>query len=88
MAIMDKLTTIAATVGEKAGEAIESSKLAIKIKEEERKIEAAAEEIGNIIIEKLDAGETMDDRIAAQYEKVIAARKAIEELKALQQEEK
>jgi len=84
MAFKDKLSAIAATVGEKAGDAIESGKIAIKIKEEERKMDNNAERIGKIIIDKLDNGEEMEEGIMELYALIKQSREAIEALRAEQ----
>ena len=67
MALKDKLTSIATTVGGRANNAIENGKLNLKINGEERKIAEYTLHIGELLVEKLDAGETFDDEIAALY---------------------
>ena len=65
MALKDKLTSFATTVGGRANNAIENGKLGLKINGEERKIAEYTLHIGELIVERLDAGETFDDEIAS-----------------------
>lgn len=91
MALKDKLTNLgnlASTVGGRANNAIENGKLGLKINSEEKKIAEYTLHIGELLVEKLDAGETFDDEIAALYasiqasrDVIAAARKDIEENK-------
>lgn len=90
MAFLDKmgdaLTNLAATATEKAGSAIESGKLALKISGEERKISEATMKLGELILTRIDAGESYDEEIAVIYNEVRAAREAINEARDQQQE--
>ncbi len=90
MAFLDKmgdaLTNLAATATEKAGSAIESGKLALKISGEERKISEATMKLGELLLARIDDGESYDEEIAVIYDEVRAARQAIDEAKAQQQD--
>ena len=77
MALKDKLTSIATTVGGRANNAIENGKLNLKINGEERKIAEYTLHIGELIVERLDAGEAFDDEIAALYDSIKASRDVI-----------
>lgn len=77
MALLDKLNTLAATATSKANNAIENGKLNLKINSEERKIAEFTLNIGELLVDKLDAGETFDDEIMALYASIQAAREVI-----------
>ena len=77
MAFKDLLTNFATTVGGRANNAIENGKLGLKINGEERKIAEYTLHIGDLIVEKLDAGEAFDDEIAALYASIQASRDVI-----------
>ena len=77
MALLDKLNTLAATATNKANNAIENGKLNLKINSEERKIAEFTLNIGELLVDKLDAGETFDDEIMALYASIQAAREVI-----------
>ena len=77
MALKDRLTSIATTVGGRANNAIENGKLNLKINGEERKIAEYTLHIGELIVERLDAGEAFDDEIAALYDSIKASRDVI-----------
>ncbi len=77
MALLDKLNTLAATATSKANNAIENGKLNLKINSEERKIAEFTLNIGELLVDKLDAGETFDDEIMALYDSIQAAREVI-----------
>lgn len=57
MAFLDKLTDAAATLTDKAGDVVETTKLKAKISGEKKAIEADLAQIGRIYYEKLKAGE-------------------------------
>ena len=82
MALRDRLTSIATTVGGRANNAIENGKLNLKINGEERKIDEYTLHIGELIVERLDAGEAFDDEIAALYASIQASRDVIAAAKA------
>lgn len=77
MALRDKLNSLAATATSKANSAIETGKLSLKISNEERKITEFTLNIGELMLDKLDAGETFDDEIMALYLSIQAAREVI-----------
>ena len=58
MALQEKLNNLAASAGSKVNSAIESGKLHIKINNEERKITEFILNLGELTLDKLDAGET------------------------------
>ncbi len=77
MALKDRLTSFATTVGGRANNAIENGKLGLKISGEERKINDYTLQIGELIVERLDNGETFDDEIAALFASIKASRDVI-----------
>lgn len=74
MALKDKLTSLASTVGGRANTAIENGKLGWKINTEEKKITEFTLHIGELMVERLDAGETFGDEVAALYASILASR--------------
>ena len=77
MAFIDNLTNLANTVGDWANNAIESSKLNMKISGEEKKIAEYTRGIGALLVERLDAGEEFGDEVAALYESIKGSRDVI-----------
>ncbi|MBR5533937.1 MAG: zinc ribbon domain-containing protein [Ruminiclostridium sp.] len=77
MALRDKLNILAAAATDKANSAIETGKLTYKINVEEKKIEAFTLAIGDLLVDKLDNGETFDDEIMALYASILASRDVI-----------
>ena len=77
MALRDKLNLLAAAATDKANSAIESGKLTYKINAEEKKIADFTLAIGNLLVDKLDNGETFDDEIMALYASILACRDVI-----------
>ena len=77
MAFIDNLTSFANTVGDWANNAIESSKLNMKISGEEKKIAEYTRGIGALLVERLDAGENFGDEVAALYDSIKASRDVI-----------
>ena len=78
MAWKEKLSNLATTVGGRANNAIENGKLGLKINGEERKIADYTLHIGELIVERLDAGdESYGDEIAALYASILASRDVI-----------
>lgn len=63
MALRDKLNSLAAEAASKANTAIENGKLSLKINNEEKKIDEFTLNIGELVLDKLDGGETFDDEI-------------------------
>ena len=82
MALLDKLNNLAAAATTKANSAIETGKLNLKIATEEKKITEFTLNIGDLMVDKLDAGETFDDEIMALYASIQATREVIAGAKA------
>jgi len=77
MALREKLTSLANSAAGRANNAIENGKLGLKINGEERKINEYTMQIGELLVDKLDNGETFDDEIAALYSSIQASREII-----------
>lgn len=77
MALLDKLNILAAVATDKANSAIESGKLTYKVSAEEKKIADFTMAIGDLLVDKLDNGETFDDEIMALYASIQASRDVI-----------
>ena len=82
MALRDKLNSLAAEAASKANTAIENGKLSLKINNEEKKIDEFTLNIGELVLDKLDGGETFDDEIMALYSSIQAAREVIARARA------
>ena len=82
MALRDKLNNLATAATSKANSAIENGKLSLKIANEEKKINEFTLSIGELLLDKLDAGEVFDDEIAALYDSIKASREIIDAAKA------
>ena len=67
MALRDKLNSLAAEAASKANTAIENGKLSLKINNEEKKIDEFTLNIGELVLDKLDGGETFDDEIGRAH---------------------
>ena len=72
-----KANSLAAEAASKANTAIENGKLSLKINTEEKKIDEFTLNIGELILDKLDGGETFDDEIMALYSSIQASREVI-----------
>ena len=77
MALLDKLNVLAAAATDKANSAIETGKLTYKVSAEEKKIADFTLAIGDLLVDKLDNGETFDDEIMALYASILASRDVI-----------
>ena len=77
-----KANSLAVEAAAKANLAIENSKLNLKIGNEEKKIDTFTVSIGELILDKLDGGETFDDEIMALYSSIQASREAITNARA------
>lgn len=88
MALRDKLNSLAAgaasranilasEAASKANTAIETGKLSLKINNEEKKIDEFTLNIGELILDKLDNGEVLDDEVMALYSSIQACREVI-----------
>lgn len=73
----NKANSLAMGAASKANTAIENGKLSLKINTEERKIDEFTLNIGELILDKLDGGETFDDEIMALYSSIQASRDVI-----------
>lgn len=83
----DALTNLAATATEKAGSAIESGKLALKISGEEKKISEATMRLGEIFLARLDACQGFDEEVMEVYDQIRAARETITEIRSQQKDD-
>ena len=72
-----KANSLAKDAASKANTAIENGKLSLKINNEEKKIDEFTLNIGELILDQLDGGETFDDEIMALYSSIQAARDVI-----------
>ena len=77
-----KANSLAVEAAAKANLAIENSKLNLKIGNEEKKIDTFTVSIGELILDKLDGGETFDDEIMALYSSIQASRETITNARA------
>jgi len=82
MTFLDKLSSIAKDVGEKAGDAVEITKLKAKVGKEKDMIEDKLKKIGDFYHEKFTSGEEIDDSIESLCKEINEHNKAIEELQA------
>lgn len=81
MAFFDKINQIANSAGEKASGAIEIGKLNVKVSSEEKKITTATVQLGECLLQKLDAGEGFDETIMSLYDQITASRTTVQELR-------
>lgn len=79
MAFLDKLTDVAANLTDKAGDAIETTKLKSKISSEKKAIELELAGIGRIYYEKMKAGEEVTPEAAEIAARIDAHYRVIEE---------
>ena len=82
MAFLDKLSSIAKDVTEKAGEAVEITKLKAKVSKEKSAIEDSLKKIGEYYLEKFNAGEVSDEAVKVFCDEIAEKNKNIEELMA------
>ena len=80
MAFLDKLSSIAKDVTDKAGDAVEITKLKAKVNKEKSAIEDSVKKIGEYYLEKYLAGETSDETLKVMCEEIAAKNKNIEEI--------
>jgi hypothetical protein len=73
----NKANSLAKDAASKANTAIENGKLSLKINNEQKKIDEFTLNIGELILDKLDGGETFDDEIMALYSSIQASRDVI-----------
>ncbi len=82
MSFLDKLSSIAKDAGEKAGEAVEITKLKHKVSKEKDAIEDALKKIGEFYLDKCNSGEELPEPIAAICGEIKTHNEAIEDLMA------
>lgn len=82
MAFLDKLSSMAKDVTEKAGEAVEITKLKAKANKEKSAIEDSLKKIGEYYVEKCAAGEELDETVKVFCKEIDEHNKAIEEFMA------
>lgn len=82
MAFLDKLSSIAKDVTEKAGDAVEITKLKSKVSKEKNAIEESLKKIGEVYMEKFVAGEEVDEAVKFFCAEITEKNKIIEELMA------
>ncbi len=80
MAFLDKLGSIAKDMTEKAGEAVEITKLKAKVSKEKNAIEEVLQKIGGHYLDKFTAGEELDEAVMAMCREIDGHNKAIEDL--------
>ena len=86
MALLDKLTDAAATFGDKASDAIETTKLKSKINSEKKAIALELARIGRIYYEKMKSGELklteeaeeISRRVDSHYEVIAETEKTLD----------
>ena len=82
MGLMDKVKQGVKDFDEKAGNAIDVSKLESKVRDEERAIDGLYADIGKAVVERLDSGKAVDESTyKPYYDKIKEALKKIDELK-------
>ena len=77
-----KANSLAAGAANKANAAIENGRLNLKISGEEKKIDTYTLSIGQLMLDKLDAGEQFDDEVMALYASIQASRQVISAARA------
>lgn len=78
-----RANTLAAGAASKANAAIENSRLNLKISGEEKKIDAYTLNLGQLLLDQLDAGQDpQDDEIKALYAAIQACRQVIAQARA------
>ncbi|MBQ8178873.1 MAG: hypothetical protein IJ026_00290 [Candidatus Methanomethylophilaceae archaeon] len=83
MGFMDKVKESVKSADEKLGNAIDSSKIDSKIRDEERKIEELTKEMGEKVLANFRDGAALaEDDLKAVYAKIQDCEKTIEDLKA------
>ena len=85
MAFLDKVSQVAKNVGEKAGDAVEITKLEAKIFSEKKAMNEVLQKIGQIYYEKHLAGEELDADVVELCGEVTAKKSAIDGYEAEKQ---
>ena len=82
MAFLDKLSGMAKNIGDKAGEALETSKLNSKINSEKNAIDGVYKKIGENYYQQYKAGAALPEEVTAFCLEIDGHNTAIEEAKA------
>ncbi len=82
MAFLDKLSSMAKDVTEKAGDAVEITKLKAKVSKEKSAIEEVLQKIGGYFLDKYTSGEELDEAVAAMCKEIADHNKVVEDLMA------
>lgn len=82
MAFLDKLSSMAKDVTEKAGDAVEITKLKAKVGKEKSAIEEVLQKIGGYFLDKYTSGEELDEAVAAMCKEIADHNKVVEDLMA------
>jgi hypothetical protein len=80
MAFLDKLSSVAKDMTEKAGDAVEVTKLKSKVSKEKSAIEEVLQKIGGYYLDKFIAGEEMDEAVAVMCKEITDHNKTIDDL--------
>ncbi|HRV33595.1 MAG: hypothetical protein QM215_03015 [Bacillota bacterium] len=80
MAFLDKLSSVAKDMTEKAGDAVEITKLKSKVSKEKSAIDEVLQKIGGYYLDKFTAGEEMDEAVAVMCKEIAERNKTIEDL--------
>lgn len=82
MAFLDKLSSMAKDVTDKAGEAVEITKLKAKVGKEKSAIEDSLKKIGEYYLDKCNVGEVSDEVVKVMCAEIAEKNKSIEDLLA------
>ncbi len=82
MALLDKINDFAKVATEKTNNAIESTKLSVKIEGEQRTLDAIIKKIGEYYVAKIDGGEVLDEEVMCMFDSIKTQREKIAELRA------
>lgn len=85
MNVTEKINAEVANIAKSLKNGVDNCKLDMKIAEQQKKIKSLTEEIGNLVLVRLEEGDEMSPEIMERYEAVKAARATIE---ALEKEKK
>jgi len=80
MAFLDKLSSVAKDMTEKAGDVVEITKLKSKVSKEKSAIDEVLQKIGGYYLDKFTAGEEMDEAVAVMCKEIAERNKTIEDL--------
>ena len=82
MALLDKINDFAKVATEKTNNAIETTKLSVKIEGEQRTLDAIIKKIGEYYVAKIDDGEILDEEVMYMFDSIKKQREKIAELRA------